>query len=281
MSTRIYNAFRLPAMSLMELTAFMGVYRAQAREIMHRLYVREFARHVAETADALALGRPELPRHETLMSEAFWHLDEQLRRGESSARRDEGIDLSVSVSVFAIEGATLAMVHTEHAEYVEAFAALPQAESYDYQNSSDCRPEGVSKKAWQQRKRDWDAALPSGVPADCGPGYRFPTATCLDRYRGILPEVAAAAASRRQRAEAKADDVLFARKHRKKVTADNFGALVMRHLRWLRTEDGQKARAAEADKIEKRLIELSEQTLQAPLSTLFSRAAKAPEKKSA
>lgn len=80
-------------------------------------------------------------------------------------------DCDFSVSVIPIKGKILGLYYSRLNEHEKFFTKLPWVKEYHYQNQTD-QPDDVSDKEWNQRKRDWDKALPGfGMPAR--EGYSF------------------------------------------------------------------------------------------------------------
>ena len=49
----------------------------------------------------------------------------------------------------------------------KSFCEKYELEEYHYQNQTD-KPDDISSRAWAQRRKDWDKALPTGVPSSDG-----------------------------------------------------------------------------------------------------------------
>ena len=75
---------------------------------------------------------------------------------------------------------------TKRTNKAKAFREKYGLEDYHYQNSTD-KPTNISKADWNKRRRDWDIAMPSGIPSKDGMVIKFDF-TDHDRFeltRGI------------------------------------------------------------------------------------------------
>ena len=88
---------------------------------------------------------------------------EGLRESDTHCLRDK---FEIEISVHKAGKKTLALV-IGPGEVNKWFRSQPKVSEYHYQDSTD-KPKHISKKDWNQRKKDWDKALPTGVPKESG-----------------------------------------------------------------------------------------------------------------
>lgn len=80
------------------------------------------------------------------------------------------LNFDLSVGIYPIGDKVLGLPFCGPAaqEAQEAFFALPEISQYPYWDCTD-PDESVSPEEWEQRKLDWDKALPGiGIPRECG-----------------------------------------------------------------------------------------------------------------
>ncbi len=104
--------------------------------------------------------------------EKWVKLDAAVREADRKRYRDP-LDFSAEVAIFWARGRLLAISFWEHRGYDDAWKRATGARDYGYWNNTD-EPEDVSPEEWEQRRLDWDAALPgAGVPALSGLCLKF------------------------------------------------------------------------------------------------------------
>lgn len=75
---------------------------------------------------------------------------------------------------------------TKKTSRAKAFREKYELEDYHYQNQTD-RPNNISKADWNKRCKDWDIAMPSGIPSKDGMviKFNFTDYDCFELTRGI------------------------------------------------------------------------------------------------
>lgn len=82
-------------------------------------------------------------------------------------------DYSCSCGVFPMgKNKTLILFYSENNEMTDMWQSLPYISEYHYQNSTD-KPDYISSKDWNQRRRDWDKALGNDTPRERSFGFHF------------------------------------------------------------------------------------------------------------
>lgn len=196
MSTKIYNGIIL---SDVETTGHLNGFWRRAREILlpvlRKEYKKEFLRHMAvigltvsnpETRQWARFNYPYLMKDCTdtwlddlALSSAhnkiLFHVDEALRLqarknqvAETFSEYVNPLDFEAKLGIYPVDGKILGLPCINNSAMKEAFMQMPGIMPYPYWNCTD-KDEAVSHEEWEQRKKDWDMALPGiGVPRESG-----------------------------------------------------------------------------------------------------------------
>lgn len=171
MSTKVYNAYRIPAISLNELHQKLNELRSLAHDLLDQMRQKEIVRMAVFKYDAIALGQREKETGFSYIKWASFDMDERFREIKKSGRRDPISDFEFGLTFIPFEDHIYFMLFTEKDEYVELFKQHMDAELFHYWNNSD-PDEDVSDEDWEERGRIWDAVLGDvGIPARVG--YSF------------------------------------------------------------------------------------------------------------
>lgn len=197
MSTKIYRGKRLQDMSVYQLNQFYKTVRkemlyAAKREyykfvvrISHEIYIylmtNQYPGHYdinlkevdekaadfkANAVHLLDYARETANRIVKKTSEAIFIYD-----SENDA------DFDVNMVVIPIKDKTLCMPYASNDNLYELLIKRPEISEYAYWNNVD-HPDNISEEEWEQRKNDWDEALPgAGVPKNNGMVLHFVDAT--------------------------------------------------------------------------------------------------------
>lgn len=278
MSTKIYTGYHLGNPTFFELNNLLNDYRKKVEEIMLGLYVEDFAKKTVEIVDGLSFGNlAHRPAENSIMSSVYWDMVDQIRKGEASDSRLEGLDLTARVWVFPIDGAILAYVGTEHGEYLEAFGAMPGVKEYGYWDNSD-KPDEVTEEEWGQREKDWGKALFKHTLSECGPSYHFSSKGNVGRSKGLEEQVIAALPSHRNRATAIADNILHNERHGKAYevlhaqedfSISDLTRLYREFRNWLETEEGKAAREKKILEVLPQVKVIDHELLHADLAEMY------------
>lgn len=188
MSTKIYNGYRLPNWSLKEITNFCKALKDTIDPIRIELYSKQLAKDVSLNIDRYANGLSiiDLPK-QFKDEEKFntYHLDiakdyalEQIRHIALNQNRNPAYDYEFSICFIPIKDKILALLYTEHKELTEVWENCQHVEEYGYWNNEE-QDDGISNEEWEQRRLDWDEALPGlGIPAENGISF--------DPYKSIV-----------------------------------------------------------------------------------------------
>lgn len=218
MSTKIYNGYRLPMMTLKELTEFTKMFRKKAEKKAGELISIYFANEVAEMVDDLLFLDEEtyIRRHllyevekkklreqeklaergflteekdrikltfdaypyRSLYTAAYRKAQERYDEIQRTQYRDPDVDFDCNACFIPLEDKILALFYTEQKELETLWKACSEVRYYGYWNNS-MPDEDASNEEWEQRERDWEEALPGvGIPMENG--------ICADFVKGFV-----------------------------------------------------------------------------------------------
>lgn len=201
MSIKIYEGRRVRMKTLAEARTFAEAFRAGALEIQDRLVRTAVAACAARHIDGRTCGlvlsdddgtdyaSPNFGPHDAPISYSRDLLRKRMKAHRASGRRDVGFDFDAELCLIAHKGQAYLMLFAEDPEFLKLLDSLPGVEEYGYWDNVD-RPDGVSAPAWARRGRNWDAAIPSGIPGAHGLTIRLE----CDPFPFPGPEDVAAAA---------------------------------------------------------------------------------------
>jgi len=129
---------------------------------------REIAKATADRFDKISIGMasaPETPMTaRDIAADVFQEIDKRFLDITRTGYRDASIDTSFDVWLFPDGECTFLIFNCEQEEMVGLVRNELALTDHHWQNSTD-RPEDVSAKDWDRRRKDWDRVMPSGVPA--------------------------------------------------------------------------------------------------------------------
>lgn len=182
MSTKLYDGVRLAVgPGIKDLLAL----QADLRKTMSPVLQAEYAKLCNRAAAYAAMARfGQTPSNEWTDWSQFKnldpgkfaiHVDHALRDAIANAESartilnaDMDLSLSFRLAVLPAYRKTLAVPFTENQALSQAFLNHPAVSEYGYWDNTD-RPEDLSRKQWDARKRAWNQALPGiGVPREHG-----------------------------------------------------------------------------------------------------------------
>lgn len=166
MSTKIYDAWRVPTTSFTELRRQVQLLRESALRLTQqkmKAYVLHQALEAFDTA--CARGQPDGTNYLAAMMDS---VHERVTQLEKTRQRDSAVDFSLSLTFFPRSRDTLVMGFVERPELRALISAQPGWEDFSYWNNTD-RPEHLSAAQWTARAKAWEQALgTSSIPAESG-----------------------------------------------------------------------------------------------------------------
>lgn len=155
MSTKIYNGYALPLMSLEELTTKCSEFRDLITNPIKQIYKELYVKLLVSALDHHCAGLEKI-KTDTIFITVSDFLFKEFKKSDEGYR--SYVDASFSFTLFPMKDKILAMVFSEQDTLTKIFIDYFNAQSYCYYNNTD-KPEEVSDLEWEQRKDDWDSVL--------------------------------------------------------------------------------------------------------------------------
>ncbi|MDD5453877.1 MAG: hypothetical protein PHW62_00030 [Candidatus Ratteibacteria bacterium] len=177
MSTKIYNGYYIDQRDLLALNKFSMKLRKAIREKQKELYARKLVDLATETYDTRTLikagyYKPEEEDEKTRANIAWYvaysTIEERYQKTQGTLTRDVDYDLTCDVTVIPTKTKILAMVHAEQPEFHKVFENLKGVHKYAYWDGDSDIPDGLTEKEFSDRGKEWDKAMPSGIPSMYG-----------------------------------------------------------------------------------------------------------------
>lgn len=176
MSTNIGHGYRLKDMSLPKLAAFCQRFRDALQPVLDRNVHTKVATLAAEIIDFGTCDGKKVKEKRILpLSIAHDYVQKAYQEVNKSGHRNPPYDFECNISVFPIEGKTLAILNTEQQDFIDLWRQQPEVVWYPYWNSTD-PPKDVTDEEWERRREDWDRAFPSRSKNNA---FTF---RCVDEY---------------------------------------------------------------------------------------------------
>ena len=178
MSTKIYNGYKLPNMSLLELKEFTDKLRGEIRKTCNKMFYDKAALIITNIIDSSYVCSKEklfkkynIKEDEMNFSLFFktWDtINKKNKKISKTQERNPLFDFSCEICLIPIEDKILCLYFGEAKEYLNTFTSFKEISSYYYYNNVD-KPEDVPEEEWKQREKDWAKALPGiGIPSENG-----------------------------------------------------------------------------------------------------------------
>lgn len=164
MSIRIYHGFRFKSGSISALQDFLMRWRETLKPLHRYELASVYARIATETLDR-SFTNPELQVGKTPWVEAYSDVIDRQKKIKQTGSRDPEVDFEFNISILPHGRKIYGIIFSERGNWRDLFLKQPEIEDFSYWNSTD-RPDGISARAWNQRRKTWDAILGSrGIPA--------------------------------------------------------------------------------------------------------------------
>jgi len=171
MSTKIYNGY-IAKVNISDLLLKFINIQPQFEKIKVEGYSKFLIENSVKYIDEKTIIGEEVKQQEVLFDSYEKHCDiinEVIKKG----LREPRLDFSASVSVlFLKRNTTLLLLYCENKEMVELWNNLDFIEEYHYQNSTD-KPEYITERLWNKRRKDWDIVLGDDAPIKRGYSFTF------------------------------------------------------------------------------------------------------------
>lgn len=187
MSTKIYDAFRVKTNGKMaNLNQLMDISADIKKEVVEMAadYIsKRIATRVQYYYDLYEYYGEDILKSETIGEDLKTTLN-RIKNNESDAVlycreysqlikeiQDEPYEYTYTKILFIPCGRLTLAMYFGQSEYIDTIINNENFEDYHYQNQTD-KPDDVSTRAWNKRKRDWDKAIgPDYIPINHGFEY--------------------------------------------------------------------------------------------------------------
>lgn len=276
MSTKIFNGYILPHLSLGELHEFLLRFRSlisdKAQEGIDRLHASISTDIIDSLAiDGYSIASGEAKQYHMIegkvvpLTAAYCNVASRQREVEKTGLRDPAYDYSCSLSFCPADGGILALLFTEQNEFEEAWESMDEVTPFGYWDNTD-EPNDITQEEWENRRRIWDKALgETGVPA-----HRFFEFDCIGKS-----SISPSKASELVKYVPSRDDRIN-RVVRNIAVEDSLGDAVTKSISnlmramnevaaWMKTEEGREWHSAEYNRVDNLLPVIDKEKLITPI----------------
>lgn len=186
MSIKIYNGYKIPNMSALELKLFFDNLRNKLSVEAKEKFIRKISYDFSELIDMIYLGKVKEENYinwfrdnklfhmqRTILSNLNERFIDKSNEIKETNRRNPDFDLSCQISIIPTEDFILCQIFEDTEEYIKIWESMPGVESFGYWNNAD-PPEGMSYEDWDIRYQIWNKALNDFMPpSECGFTFEF------------------------------------------------------------------------------------------------------------
>lgn len=176
MSTKIYNGLRIKYMSMQELIPFSKELRVQLEPIAKEEFLKSYTKMLEAAIVFIQTGVQidscihnynglsalENPTFKDINRVIDKEIRQFIKANKSATTISESaseFDFDTSICVFPLSRKILAVPIYNNERLMKALLENENITAYGYWNNTD-KPNNVSNKEWNTRKKDWDKALP-------------------------------------------------------------------------------------------------------------------------
>ena len=143
-------------------------WRLSAQQYASIRFCQSITRKTVAIIDDLALGRPVNKKHETItladqmkspFAQVWWEFSEKITEQRKKQTRDPKNDYDCSIVLAPFDNKWIfGNIYAEYENYRGLLLKSPAFEDYGYWNNVN-RPEGMTVKNWEKRRKEWDHVL--------------------------------------------------------------------------------------------------------------------------
>lgn len=172
MSTKIFNGYKLPLMTLQELSGWANKYRKVCNALATDKQQRQQLDMAIRLFDRHALGLLNKDTIEGYHWEGMspWNLVVMIAL-EQDRKRNPQNDSHCELQLIPCADKILVLLYCNDPDFTTAFEKIPLITPYPYWDNTD-PPDNVTPAEWQQRGKEWQRAIPSSIPARHGFGVQ-------------------------------------------------------------------------------------------------------------
>lgn len=268
MSTKIYNGFVLPKMSLDQLHKLVLKMRERMACIHDDLYHERmaslccgildnytfqptdvFLKVLKEECEYLNRFKDPLDWYPMVIADVI--LRERQQKIKQTMKRDPVYDLDCEMVLIPGKRKIHMLFYAENKAYYEMLETFPEIQEYPYWDNTD-PPDDVTRKQWRKRGKEWDKALSahrSEIPSLCGFTADL---VVTGRIMPRVPQILASMPTFEQRVEHYAwKEALKQVFHSQETTESTKRDLYFKALEHLRTDEGKAMLEKEKQRLAK------------------------------
>lgn len=165
MSTKIYNAYKLPKMTMSQFFDMVELMKKNVHKKQLELYKKQFVENCLELYDHKTL----YPNSSVVFKEYYYNNEEvsvkgivhyMMEKNQKATKKEDKIDeFYFHVNFMFYQNRIYALTHEyPNSEYHKVFKKVSGAELYEYYDNVD-HPKSITKTKWNQRGKEWDKVL--------------------------------------------------------------------------------------------------------------------------
>lgn len=206
-----------------------------------------------------------------LIREAIYIGESRYHEIQRTKHRDPDVDFDCELCLIPLENKMLALIFTEKKEINQLWESYDEVSFYGYWNNVD-PDENCTEEEWEQRKKDWDIALPGiGIPSENGMTIKisegFPSLMDIDQ-KDIIKNIP----SFEERVGVVSNQIIMDEIFnilRQDNPDEDWYKLYNRARRESKKDENQKTLSAIKEKVERNLVQcISEEDLKLKFSDL-------------
>lgn len=189
MSTKIYNGHKFKSyMDLLELNERLlelrKTYRKEIKAYTKKLFMNLvyfyedlysvdkslYHTKMKQFGDFSEIGDSD-KYLQVIAANVALNLTDKVEKAMQEPEYSPVFDISANLQIFPLRDKILFTFYGSHS-LEQILETEPDIEEYHYQNQCDM-PEDISEDEWEQRRIDWNMAIPSGIPAKNGFGVEL------------------------------------------------------------------------------------------------------------
>jgi hypothetical protein len=186
MSIKLYNGYRLPNLSALELKQFFDDFRAKLKVEAEDKFIKRLAKDFTELFDLIYLGNVKEENYKAwFKDDRLFHMDryvidnlkemsiDNFGKIINTRQRNHSYDFSCQVSIIPTENYILCQIFEDDSSFLKVWESMKGVEEFGYWDNTD-HPNNVSDEAWDLRYQIWKVALNDfSAPAECGFTFEF------------------------------------------------------------------------------------------------------------
>lgn len=259
MSTRIYNGVKFAATDFAELFGQLQRFRKRIADLTETTAGEYMASRAIRMLDETCAN--EMPLGDNFLSKVSREFRDDVAEIKKTGYRNPSVDFEFKVMIFPHKGEFYGMIFTEQSAWASALRDQKWVSEYSFHDSTDDTPKGVSYKDYRKRGNVWKAIIgPDYVPAAHGVELDLTLPVHWIEWEWVEAELPKHTLDSRLKNIAESR-VMFARmKQDRKVGADGEElmeagwASFMDANKWMKTDEGQVAIAAEIERCRPLLV---------------------------